>query len=97
MKDLKNSKLLEKTFDNIKEKHLNDYQNFYLGQSYTQVMPTQNVIMTSNSQELRKDHEVLKDVTFGKFKNWLDNWMKSGQSLIYVYGNMPEIGSELLS
>lgn len=74
-------------FDNIKEKMLLEWKNFYLDQTFRQIMPTFRVLLYKNTWELRKLREILEKLTYEQFKEKLQTWLKGGQYVFYVYGN----------
>ena len=81
------------TFDNIKEKMLLDYKNFYLDQTFRQIMPTFRVLMYKNAWEHRELRKVLEDFTYEQFMDQVKTWLKGGQYVFYVYGNYEANGA----
>lgn len=81
------------TFDNIKEKLLLDWKNFYLDQTFRQIMPTFRVLMYKNAWEHRELRKVLEDFTYEKFMEQVNTWLKGGQYVFYVYGNYESDGA----
>lgn len=55
---------LQHTFENVKEKVLLAWKNFYLDQTFRQIMPAFRVLLYENSWEQRQQREILDALTF---------------------------------
>lgn len=58
---------LKNTFENIKEKVLLEWKNFYLDQTFRQIMPTFRVLLYKNSWEQRSLRTILESFTYESF------------------------------
>jgi secreted Zn-dependent insulinase-like peptidase len=59
---------MKHVFDNIKEKLLLDWKNFYLDQTFRQIMPTFRALIYKNAWEQRTLRAILEKFTYEMFK-----------------------------
>lgn len=78
---------LEETFNQVKEKLLSDYKNFYYEQSYQQAFALFENMMVNASLEYKQARKLLETFTYEDFKESTDKWMKSGRQCWFVCGN----------
>jgi len=78
---------LKEIFDQTKEKLLLDWKNFYLNQSFRQMLPSFEAIMYEMYPEKRALRKILEPYTYEMFMAELAGWLKSGQYIFYVHGN----------
>lgn len=81
---------LSEIFDQVKEKLLIDWANFYMEQSYQQAFTFFDNASISNSNELKKLIPILEGMEFEEFKAGLENWLNKGRSTWYISGNIDD-------
>ena len=82
---------LEEIFDQVKEKLLKDWANFYLGQSYQQAFTFFDNNTLNTSVEMKVLSQLLESYTFSEFEAQHKDWLANGRQTWLVSGNlMPE-------
>ena len=70
---------LEKTFDQVKEKLLVDFKNFYFEQSYQQAFALFDNVMLNASVEQKLMRSILEGYSYEDFKEHHQRWLHSGR------------------
>lgn len=79
---------LEEIFNEVKEKLLLDWANFYLEQSYHQAFTLFDNATISNSFEPRSLRKILNDYSYSDFKRDQANWLANGRQTWLISGNL---------
>ena len=87
MKDESVSESLREIFEQVKEKLLADWKNFYYEQSYQQAFALFESLMLNLSLEQRQMRKHLENYTFEDFQQQHRDWLMSGRYVWYVTGN----------
>lgn len=87
MKNEDKTDQLREVFDQVKEKLLMDWKNFYYEQSYQQTFALFETLMVNVAVEQSQMREYLENYTFEDFQAKQKNWLMSGRQLWYVTGN----------
>lgn len=86
LNELKN-KDMKQVFDQVKEKLLQDWKNFYLEQTYRQAGPTLDAILINLKTEKKQLRKSLENFTYEMYQEYSKEWMISGRSVWYICGN----------
>ena len=78
---------LEHQFNQVKEKLLLDWENFYLQQSYLISIGSLPNLIINKSFESSEKRDALAQLDYAKFKEYQQNWMKTGKTVWFVCGN----------
>jgi insulysin len=78
---------LAQIFDQVKEKLLLDWSNFYLEQSFRLAAAILPNIVVNLSMEKKQLIKHLETFTFDGFKTYLKDWLKTGRSVWFITGN----------
>ena len=70
---------LQKTFDQVKEKLLVDFKNFYFEQSYQQAFALFDNVMLNASVEQKVMGSILEGYSYEDFKEHHQRWLHSGR------------------
>ena len=70
---------LQKTFDQVKEKLLVDFKNFYFEQSYQQAFALFDNVMLNASVEHKVMRSILEGYSYENFKEHHQRWLHSGR------------------
>ena len=73
------SSTLQKTFDQVKEKLLMDFSNFYLEQSYQQAFSMFDNATINTSFEVKTLRQILERYDFDDFVRDHSKWLKNGK------------------
>ena len=85
---LKNENMRQ-VFEQVKEKLLQDWKNFYLEQTYRQASPTFDAILINLKSEKKQLRKSLENFSYEMYQEYSKEWMVSGRSVWYICGNYP--------
>lgn len=85
-----NSADLEKIFEQVKEKLLQDWANTYLLPTYKQVSAYFDTLLISNSHEKKVLIDGLAKFTYQEFVAMRNEWLASGNMLWFMAGNLQQ-------
>lgn len=80
---------MRQVFEQVKEKLLQDWKNFYLEQTYRQANPTFDSILINLKSEKKQLRKSLESFTYEMYSEYAKEWMVSGRSVWYICGNYP--------
>ena len=78
----------QEEFNQVKEKLMQEWYNFYLEQSFRQGFANFENIVLSAAIEKKVLRKILETFTFDDFINVSQEWLKTGRFVWYVHGNI---------
>ena len=80
---------MRQVFEQVKEKLLQDWKNFYLEQTYRQASPTFDAMLINLKSEKKQLRKSLENFSYEMYQEYSKEWMVSGRSVWYICGNYP--------
>jgi secreted Zn-dependent insulinase-like peptidase len=78
----------KETFDQVKEKLMQEWYNFYYEQSFRQGFANFENIVVQGAYEKKTLRAILDKFTFDDFVRMAQDWLRSGRFIWFVHGNI---------
>jgi len=79
---------LREVFEQVKEKLLQKWKNYYLQQTFRLAYQELNTVLIDNNFTQKQLRAILENFTYEEFQKMQAQWLKSGRMLWFVHGNL---------